>query len=53
MTTVKNRPAATTADREIVITRTFEAPRELVWDAMTNPESRRELVGAARFFNDH
>lgn len=30
-------PAAT-ADREIVITRVVAAPRELVWDAMTNPE---------------
>jgi uncharacterized protein YndB with AHSA1/START domain len=38
MTTVKEAPAASTADREIVITRTFDAPRELVWDAMTNPQ---------------
>jgi uncharacterized protein YndB with AHSA1/START domain len=30
--------AATTADREIVIAREFDAPRELVWDAMTNPQ---------------
>lgn len=29
-------PAASTADREIVITRTFDAPRELVWDAWTD-----------------
>lgn len=34
----KNSDAASTADREIVITRTFDAPRELVWEAMTNPE---------------
>jgi uncharacterized protein YndB with AHSA1/START domain len=27
-----------TADREIVITRTFDAPRELVWKAWTNPK---------------
>ena len=27
-----------TADREIVITRTFDAPRELVWEAWTNPK---------------
>ena len=26
-----------TADREIVITRTFDAPRELAWQAMTDP----------------
>ena len=29
---------ADTADREIVISRTFEAPRELVWEAMANPQ---------------
>jgi len=27
-----------TSDREIVITREFQAPRELVWEAMTNPK---------------
>ena len=27
-----------TSDREILITRDFNAPRELVWDAMTNPQ---------------
>jgi uncharacterized protein YndB with AHSA1/START domain len=27
-----------TADREIVITRNFDAPRELVWQAMTDPK---------------
>jgi len=27
-----------TADREIVISRIFDAPRELVWEAMTKPE---------------
>lgn len=37
MDTRKNSPAAETADREIVITRTVDAPRELVWDAMTDP----------------
>jgi uncharacterized protein YndB with AHSA1/START domain len=26
------------SDREIVITRVFDAPRELVWEAMTNPQ---------------
>ena len=30
--------AANAADREIVITRVFDAPRELVWEAWTNPE---------------
>jgi uncharacterized protein YndB with AHSA1/START domain len=27
-----------TADREIVVSRVFEAPRELVWEAMANPD---------------
>jgi uncharacterized protein YndB with AHSA1/START domain len=40
--TVPNRSAAaaageSVADREIVITRTFNAPRELVFDAFTDP----------------
>ena len=35
--TSKNNPPEETADREIVITREFNAPRELVWEAMTNP----------------
>ena len=38
MTTPINHPAENTADREIVITREFTAPRELVWEAMTNPK---------------
>jgi uncharacterized protein YndB with AHSA1/START domain len=38
MTTPKNNPAENAADREIVITRDFDAPRELVWEAMTNPK---------------
>lgn len=34
------------SDREIVITRTFDAPRELVWDCHTKPELvRRWLLG--------
>jgi uncharacterized protein YndB with AHSA1/START domain len=33
-------------DREIVITRAFDAPRQLVWDAHTKPELvRRWLLG--------
>ena len=34
----KNNPAGNTADREIVITRVFDAPRELVWEAWTDPQ---------------
>jgi uncharacterized protein YndB with AHSA1/START domain len=29
---------ADTTDREILLTRTFDAPRELVWSAMTDPK---------------
>jgi uncharacterized protein YndB with AHSA1/START domain len=36
----------TTNDREIVMTRTFDAPRELVFDAFTKPEIvKRWLLG--------
>ena len=37
MTTSKST-LTETSDREIVITRIVNAPRELVWDAMTKPE---------------
>lgn len=33
----KSSPAAETAEREIVITRVVDAPRELVWQAWTDP----------------
>jgi len=37
---------ATPTDREIVMTRAFDAPRALVWDAMSKPEMlRRWLLG--------
>jgi len=39
MTTQKNKPTEASAemsDREIVISREFDAPRELVWEAMTD-----------------
>ena len=34
----RNSAATATADREIVLTRLFDAPRELVFDAFTDPE---------------
>ena len=37
MTAEKNNPMENFTDREIVITRDFDAPRELVWEAMTDP----------------
>ncbi|MDQ8730596.1 SRPBCC family protein [Bradyrhizobium sp. LHD-71] len=37
----------TPSDREIVLTRTFDAPRALVWDAMTKAEHVRRWYGCA------
>jgi uncharacterized protein YndB with AHSA1/START domain len=44
---MKNTLNVTTpTDREVVITRAFDAPRELVWDAMSKPELlKRWLFG--------
>ena len=34
------------SDREVAVTRTFDAPRSLVWDAYTKPElTRRWMLG--------
>jgi uncharacterized protein YndB with AHSA1/START domain len=38
MTTAKSNPAENTPDNEIVLSRVFDAPRELVWDALTDPK---------------
>lgn len=38
MTKAKTAPTENVADREIVITRVFDAPRELVWNAWTDPK---------------
>jgi uncharacterized protein YndB with AHSA1/START domain len=38
MTGRRHDPAEDAAGREIVITRVFDAPRELVWEAWTNPK---------------
>lgn len=35
-------------DRDIVISREFDAPRELVWDAHTKPELLKRWLGAWR-----
>ena len=35
----------TPTDREIVMTRVFDAPRRLVWDALTKPELLRRWFG--------
>ena len=39
----------TPTDREIVLTRTFKAPRALVWDAVTKAEHVRRWYGCAAF----
>ena len=40
---------ATTADREIVLSRVFDAPRELVFDAWTRPEHIAQWWGPRGF----
>ena len=42
-----------TTDREIVISRVFDAPRELVWEAMANPDHVVNWLGAARIYHDN
>lgn len=44
-----NRPATATSDREIVITRVFDAPRELVFEAWTNPKHVPQWWGPRGF----
>jgi uncharacterized protein YndB with AHSA1/START domain len=38
-----------TSDREIIITRVFDAPRELVWEAWTNPQHVSKWWGPEGF----
>jgi uncharacterized protein YndB with AHSA1/START domain len=44
MTTPGNLKLTTRGDREIVITRAFDAPRKLVFDAFTQPELVRQWL---------
>ena len=37
---------STPTDRDIALTRTFDAPRTMVWDALTKPELVRRWLGA-------
>ena len=37
----------------IVMTRTFDAPRELVWEALTNPKHVQKWYGGHYFSNPH
>jgi len=47
----KNNPATETADREVVISRLINAPRQLVWKAMTEPEHQNRWWGPDGFRN--
>ena len=42
-------PAPSNADREIVLSRVFDAPRELVWDAWTDPKQVVQWWGPRGF----
>jgi len=50
MTTLTTyRPDVKAVERELVITRIFDAPRELVWKAWTEPESVKRWWGPKGF----
>jgi len=49
MTPEKNEASNNHADREIVISRVFDAPRELVWEAWTNPQHVAQWWGPVGF----
>ncbi|MEP6995317.1 MAG: SRPBCC domain-containing protein [Acidobacteriota bacterium] len=53
MTEVSSKPAKPLADRELVITRVFDAPRELVFKAWTDPESAKRWWGPKGFTLTH
>jgi uncharacterized protein YndB with AHSA1/START domain len=45
----QNNAAAVTPDREIVTTRLFDAPREMVWEAFTDPKQVAQWWGPNGF----
>jgi len=47
--TTRNSPATTSTERELVIERVFDAPRELVWKAWTEPEHFERWWGPKGF----
>jgi uncharacterized protein YndB with AHSA1/START domain len=47
--TAKSSPAKKPTERELVITRDFDAPRELVWKAWTEPEHFKSWMGPKGF----
>ncbi len=50
-TTTLNRPATKPVERELVITRVFNAPREQVWKAWTEPERLMRWWGPKGFMS--
>ncbi len=49
MSTNPSNPTGTNTDREIVLSRVFDAPRELVWEARTNPKHVAQWWGPTGF----
>jgi len=47
----ENNSVAESIENEFVITRTFDAPRELVWEAWTEPRHMAQWWGPAPFTN--
>jgi uncharacterized protein YndB with AHSA1/START domain len=47
--TARNRQESDSAQRQLVITRTFDAPRELAWKAWTDPEKVMQWWGPRDF----
>jgi uncharacterized protein YndB with AHSA1/START domain len=51
MNAIKNNPIEKTTDRDFVISRVFDAPRELVWRAWTEPKQMAQWWGPHNFTN--
>src|SRR3982751_3161850 len=49
MTTANSNPAEKQGIKEFVASRTFNAPRDLVWKAWTEPERMKEWFGPKGF----
>src|SRR6476619_6190718 len=47
----KNAKSSNTSDRELLLTRTLNAPIELVWEVFTNPEHIKNWWGPNGFTN--
>jgi uncharacterized protein YndB with AHSA1/START domain len=50
-TKIKNKPATKSARQELIIIRTFDAPRKLVWKAWTDPKHLKQWWGPHGFTN--